>query len=84
MTAWPLTRQQALFLRALAASSGVVKREALWDAITLSEDAAEPHVVKVIACHVRRKIRPLRIETVWGVGYRLDDTSRAAVRAVIG
>lgn len=84
MEVYGLTRQQALLLRALAASQGVARHDALMSAISEWSEAPNPELVKVLVANVRKRCPSLVIKTVWGVGYRLDDASRSAVRAVIG
>ena len=46
-------------------------------------EEAQPKIVDVFICHIRRKLKPfgLTIETVWGRGYRLSAEAKAAVNA---
>jgi two-component system cell cycle response regulator CtrA len=46
---------------------------------------AEPKIVDVFICKARRKLKPfsIKIETVWGQGYRLTPETKAIVRSML-
>ena len=72
-----LTKCQSRFFLFLWSSNGeVVSYERLFDDMYWQKNPNEwPEfdVIKVHACNIKRKLKdfPLKIETVWGVGYRL-------------
>ena len=74
-----LTVRERTIWRGLAAASPcVVSHDYLLDAacgLRPEADWPEPPTIKVTVCKLRRKLRAAgaasRIETVWGVGYRL-------------
>lgn len=82
--AFRLTPQEALLVNALFVRPRVVTRDALWGAVAGWNPDIERKTVDVIVSKARKKIAPLRIETVWGVGYRLDDCSRSTMSKAIG
>ena len=45
----------------------------------------DARISKVIICRLRRSLAPfgLGIETIWGVGYRIDDPDRTAIRQML-
>jgi len=49
----------------------------------VARDEAQPKIVDVFVCKIRRKLRPhgVKIETLWGRGYYLAPDVKAAVRA---
>jgi DNA-binding response OmpR family regulator len=80
-----LTRMEARLMRALAERPDrMVSKGALMDAMYFDRgQEAEPKIVDVLVCKVRRKLRGRSgwsIETVWGQGYRarLADKMMAA------
>ncbi len=63
-------------LRTLAQNKGVVfSRERLLDVVWGYDFAGETRTVDVHIAHLRHKLKGIdaKIETVWGVGYKLDD-----------
>ena len=63
-------------LRTLAQNKGVVfSRERLLDVVWGYDIAGETRTVDVHIAHLRHKLKGIdaNIETVWGVGYKLDD-----------
>ena len=63
-------------LRTLAQNKGVVfSRERLLDVVWGYDFAGETRTVDVHIAHLRHKLKGIEanIETVWGVGYKLDD-----------
>ena len=63
-------------LQALAENKGVVfRREKLLDVVWGYDFAGETRTVDVHIAHLRHKLRGMDsvIETVWGVGYKLDE-----------
>lgn len=73
--AWALTEMQWRYFRTLLGRSLVSK-----DALMLALYSGQPdypglNVLDVLLCHVRRKLTRfgVRVETVWGQGYRLAD-----------
>lgn len=79
-----MTSCEALFTAVLV-EDGIASLPALC-AIAIPRSLAGAEIVKVHACRVRRKLTPhgVRIETLWGRGYRMPDASRALVRRVAG
>ena len=72
-----LTNSEAELLYVLSNRIGrTVLRDTLMSAVyTISADAPETtKILDVLICHIRKKIAKLnvRIETVWGRGYRLE------------
>lgn len=69
-----LTRMEARLMRALVERQDrMVPKGALMDAMYFDRGhEAEPKIVDVLVCKIRRKLRgsPYGIETVWGQGYR--------------
>ena len=69
-----LTKMEARLMRALTEKPGrMVSKSALMDAMYFDRPhEAEPKIVDVLVCKIRRKIKggPWLIETVWGQGYR--------------
>lgn len=71
--------ESALLAVLLRAAPRVVERTRLLGAMASAPGArgdADPKVVDVIICRLRRKLgrarEPVRIITVWGVGYRVE------------
>jgi DNA-binding response OmpR family regulator len=69
-----LTKMEARLMRALAEKQDrMVSKGALMDALYFDRGhEAEPKIVDVLVCKIRRKLRGSAwcIETVWGQGYR--------------
>jgi DNA-binding response OmpR family regulator len=69
-----LTRMEARLMRALAEKQDrMVSKGALMDALYFDRTReAEPKIVDVLVCKIRRKLKgsAWTIETVWGEGYR--------------
>lgn len=67
-------------LRALADNKGIVfSRERLLEVVWGYDFAGETRTVDVHIAHLRHKLRGMdpRIDTIWGVGYKLDDCENA-------
>lgn len=87
--AWRLTGKQETLLRALrAVGPHVLHHEramlALYD---MWKDAPDQKILDVMICHIRRKLMEaqaqIRIETVWGRGWRMTPESCAMFDAAI-
>ena len=69
-----LTRMEVRLMRALAEKPDrMVSKGALMDAMYFDRvQEAEPKIVDVLVCRIRRKLKgsAWMIETVWGQGYR--------------
>lgn len=50
----------------------------------LARDEAEPKIVDVFICKIRKKLKPfgIKITTLWGQGYAMPQASKAALRAL--
>lgn len=86
---WRLTGKQETLLRALrAVGPNVLHHEramlALYD---MWEDAPDQKILDIMICHIRRKLMEaqaqIRIETVWGRGWRMTPESCAMFDAAI-
>ena len=57
------------------------KEKLLTDLYQLSNDEPEIKIIDVVVCKLRKKLNPLnvKIETVWGVGYRMVPASSRRV-----
>jgi DNA-binding response OmpR family regulator len=77
-----LTKMEARLMRALAERAGrVVNKGALMDAMYFDRPReAEPKIVDVMMCRIRRKLKGSAwvVETVWGQGYRARRAPEAA------
>jgi DNA-binding response OmpR family regulator len=73
-TALKLTKMEARVMRSLAERSGrTVSKGALMDALYFDRPReAEPKIVDVMVCKIRRKLKGSAwiVETIWGQGYR--------------
>ena len=80
---WGLTPQESRVLGVLRARSMATK-EAVMAAlyVDLGKDEAEPKIVDVFICKIRKKLKPFGVEikTVWGQGYSLAEKSRAVIK----
>jgi two-component system cell cycle response regulator CtrA len=80
---WGLTTSEALVVGVLV-NREIATKDAIMAALyrDMSRDEAEIKIVDVFICKVRRKLKPfaVTIETVWGVGYRLDAEWRDRLR----
>jgi two-component system, cell cycle response regulator CtrA len=49
-----------------------------------AKDEAEIKIVDVFICKIRKKLKPFKIEieTVWGVGYRMNTAMKALARTL--
>jgi two-component system cell cycle response regulator CtrA len=49
------------------------------------DDRADPKIIDVLVCRLRRKLRPygIQIGTIWGQGHRIDPHSKENARALI-
>lgn len=83
-----LTRTQfEVFDVLLKRFPATVNKDRIYDALysMRSDGGADPKIIDVLVCHIRRKIAPigLSIRTSWGVGYALeavDEKTLAALR----
>lgn len=77
-----LTRAESIFLAALLTYGGI-------DTPTLTRlvgaDGANRSLIKVYACHLRKKLKRHKIAfaTVWGTGYAMDPAMRARLSALL-
>lgn len=80
---WRLTSQEAIVFRVMVARP-LATKEAILTALyrDLNRDEAEPKIVDVFICKLRKKTRPFGIEirTHWGQGFSLPDDVRARFR----
>jgi two-component system cell cycle response regulator CtrA len=78
---WRLTSRETSMLAALYAAKGALGKEALHHAVSDLEIETEPKIVDVYICKIRRKVGRfgIRIETLWGDGFRLRGESRAVI-----
>lgn len=77
---WQLTASERLVFSTLVSRERVTKDQIMAALYRdLHRDEAEPKIVDVFICKLRRKLKPfgIKIETVWGVGYYLDPLQRA-------
>lgn len=79
-----LTNQQARIFNVLYERFGLcVSKQAIYNAMYFDllpgDDPPEAKIVDVVICKVRQRIKqqraPFRIDTIWGIGYRLEDAS---------
>ena len=73
-----LTRQEGQFLACLLAKSGFRSHDFILDAINRGNTFSDSRLSQVIACKVRRKLKPwgISIERNWGLGYGLTEPDR--------
>ena len=94
MRALKLTRLQASFMLVLlkrneadkATLHRVVESERAVRANRPDDlDETDPKMVDVVICNIRKRVRPLgvKIETIWGAGYYLEDESRKIIHDLI-
>lgn len=78
---WRLTPTEAGILAALIARP-LATKDFIMLQIYDGRDEAEPKIVDVFICKMRKKLAPHGIDilTQWGVGYHLSDAARALVR----
>ncbi|KAB1068868.1 helix-turn-helix domain-containing protein [Methylobacterium planeticum] len=82
---WCLTGQEVRVFGCLV-NREVATKDAIMTALYADratvEEVAEPKIVDVFICKIRKKLRPygVGIQTVWGQGYALDADTRAAHR----
>ena len=52
----------------------------------VAKDEAQPKIVDVFVCKIRRKLKPFGVEirTLWARGYYLEAECKAAIRARLG
>ena len=77
-TEFRLTRQEGDFLACLVAHSGSRSHEFILEAICANNAEVDSRLSQVIACKVRRKLKPWGIDIVteWARGYRLEEEHR--------
>lgn len=81
-----LTKTEAKILGMLYAAPGVVTYDAFYTVIySGSDECPEPSTIIVIAYKLRKKLKlfDIYLETVWGVGYRMDADNKAKLKSVI-
>lgn len=73
-----LTRQESQFLACLLAKAGPRTHEFILGAISNGNLETDSRLSQVIACKVRRKLKPWNIAIVrnWGLGYGLHEHDR--------
>jgi two-component system cell cycle response regulator CtrA len=80
---WGLTPQENRFLGALVGRV-LATREMIMAALyhDRGADEAAAKIIDVLACKLRRKLKPhaIEIQTVWGRGYRLDTATRTRLK----
>jgi len=77
-----LTKLEAAIVATMLANNRVCSANLLIDATRgRGTHTAHPNsnLIDAKICHIRAKLRPygLRIETVWGTGYKIEDETRA-------
>lgn len=78
-----VTPQEARFLAYLAVVKRVA-RTSLHEFVALNE-LADPKLVDIVACKVRKKLRPhgIGFETLWGYGYEMRAVDRQALTRLV-
>ena len=80
---WQLTGSEACVMGVLIGRERVTK-DAVMAALyrEFAKDEAEPKIVDVFVCKIRKKLKPFGvvIETIWGQGWRLADGQREALK----
>lgn len=76
-----ITATEAAVLATIAGNEAGVRKEAIFNALYALRGAGEVPEIKIVdvyVCKLRKKLadRGLRIETVWGWGYRMPAESR--------
>lgn len=73
----PLTKHQRKFICALHSGRVVTKQMQLDIIYDGSADTPDPAILGAFACQLRKRLAgtPIKIETVWGLGYRLAPES---------
>lgn len=77
---WRLTGKEAILLRALMASASITK-DRLLIALYDTEPEVEIKIVDVFVCKLRNKLARdgIKIETMWGSGYRVAPPMKAMI-----
>ena len=84
---WKLPGAEARFLNALLAARETATKQWLMDTLYGDDPdgGPDPKIIDVYVCKLRPKLRALfgedAIETVWGRGYRIDEATKAVIRA---
>lgn len=78
---WLTPTQRAIVHRLHRQGGNTVHRLCLMETLYSLEpdvDRADPKIVDVLVCHIRKKLRdtPWRVRTTWGVGYWLTREDR--------
>jgi len=87
---WRLTKTEERLLRALrAVGPNVLNHErAMLALYGMWDDAPEQKILDVLICKIRRKLMEeqaqIRIETIWGRGWRMTPESCARFDALVG
>ena len=73
-----LTRQESQFVACLLAKPGARSHDFILSAISNGNTWSDSRLSQVIACKVRRKLKPWSIDIVrnWGLGYGLHERDR--------
>ncbi len=81
--AWRLTLSEKRIMGALVARTQVTRQQLLTAITRYDGDEPDIKIIDVFICKMRKKLGPLgiRIETIWGVGYFIDQATRAELRA---
>lgn len=86
---WCLTVKESRLLGALL-ERDIMTKDGLMSALyrDLGKDEPELKIIDVFVCKIRRKLREagvegIRIETVWGQGYRLPPADKEKLRALV-
>lgn len=77
---WRLTGKEATLLRALMAAVSITK-ERLLAALYDAEPEVEIKIVDVFVCKLRAKLARdgVKIDTIWGCGYKIDQRMKAVI-----
>jgi DNA-binding response OmpR family regulator len=80
---WRLTQQEQRVMGVLV-NREFASKDAIMAALyrNLGRDEAEPKIVDVFVCKIRKKLKPFGIDirTVWGTGYCLPPEQRTLLR----
>ena len=91
---WGLTGLQAAFFYVLMKNVNVdkaklhnvvEKQRALKGDQVATADETDPKMVDVVICHLRKRLRKhnIKISTLWGFGYFIDEKTKSSVKAIL-
>lgn len=84
---WFAVSPQAARLLVALVSAPMLRKEAIPEICSPRNwENIELQIINVLICRLRRALEPFgfEIENIWGVGYRIDDPDRAAIRQLLG